>query len=678
MNKLALVVAIALPAVALADPEALGTLFPLRAPIETEGTGLTRLELPAEVIRSCRPDLADLRILTADGAEVPYVVDTPEGPGVVTRVRYGGAPEVVDVTRSREEVKHIGIYRERFVLEIPAVPDDVPAWDLVFRIAAREFVAKLDITAVDTDGNRTPVVAGGAVFRLPATEAEKLRFTLPNRGAVRLQVALESQDLGYLEPRFELEASRFLPGIGRSTVDLRLLDVRDLGRATEVVVERPRGLVPRRLSIATTTDTFHRSVTVWDEGPGADPEPLGATAVFRIAAIAPVELLEIPLRTPRGDRLRIVIDNQDSPPLAKIAIAAAMPRPVLVFSPPADAARATLYFGGGRARRPRYDLAALDPDRLVPATGEAVGPALAILDPARAAVATLGTIERNPTYDPAPVLAFAIHPGAELDPRPYSHRRRLRVAPSPEGLARLRLEPEDLAVARPDLADLRLVDRDGRQWAYLLQGAASSIVVPAEITNHEVDDRVSTYAIEIPDGPLVIHRLHLEAAAPYFDRDFTLVGMLDEDRERVLAGGRLVRRAGDPRPVTIGIPDTRVTGLRLEVVDGDDAPLTFGRVEVRTTAPDLYIAADPSEYDLLLGYPDDEAPVYELERVRPTILAVPAAEIAALPLEANPDFAASSRLAGSETTQKVILWSALGLAVTVLLVLTLRAARQEG
>ena len=213
MKKLALIIVIALPALAMAEPEALTTLFPMRAPVESEGSGLTRLELPPEVLRACRPDLADLRILAADGAEIPYVVDTPDGPGVVTRVRYGVAPEVVDATRSRKDVKRVSIYRESFVLEIPAVPADVPAWDLVFTIAIREFVGKLDITAIDTNGNRTPVVTGGAVFRLPTTEAEKLRFTLPNRGAARLRVVLESQDLGYLEPRFELEASRFLPGM---------------------------------------------------------------------------------------------------------------------------------------------------------------------------------------------------------------------------------------------------------------------------------------------------------------------------------------------------------------------------------------------------------------------------------------------------------------------------------
>jgi hypothetical protein len=121
-----------------------------------------------------------------------------------------------------------------------------------------------------------------------------------------------------------------------------------------------------------------------------------------------------------------------------------------------------------------------------------------------------------------------------------------------------------------------------------------------------------------------------------------------------------------------------VTGLRLEVSNGDDAPLELDDVETRTTVPDLYLAAEAGDYDLLLGYPDDRAPVYELERVRSAILAVPAAEIGALDLEPNPDFNASSRIAGSAATQKIILWAALAAAVVVLVALTLRAARQEG
>ena len=71
--------------------------------------------------------------------------------------------------------------------------------------------------------------------------------------------------------------------------------------------------------------------------------------------------------------------------------------------------------------------------------------------------------------DPAPVLAFAMRPGADLDAAPYRHRRRLEVQPSPSGLAAVALPAADLALLRPDLADLRIVDEDGAQWPYLLR-----------------------------------------------------------------------------------------------------------------------------------------------------------------------------------------------------------------
>jgi hypothetical protein len=372
------------------------------------------------------------------------------------------------------------------------------------------------------------------------------------------------------------------------------------------------------------------------------------------------DFADLRILNPGGREIPYVVDN-----------------PVLVFSLPGQSSDATLYFGGGRAHRPQYDLEALDPGRLTPTAGETAPAALAVLDPARANAAELGEIERNPGYDPAPVLAFAIHPGAELDRSPYSHLRRLRVAPSAEGLARIRLQPEDLAILRPDLADLRIVDANGHQWAYLRQRSASAAVVQAEIAAHETEDHVSRYQIEIPSGPLTIHRVDLEVAAPYYDRDFTLTGLIDGDTERVLASGRLVRQVGDSRPATVASPPTRVTGLRLEVVDGDDAPLVFGRVEVQTRVPDLYMAAEKGDFDLLLGFPEAEAPVYELERVRSMILAVPAAEVAASDLEPNPDYDSSRRLFGSSSTQKLALWIALSIAVVVLVTLTYRAARQE-
>jgi hypothetical protein len=80
---------------------------------------------------------------------------------------------------------------------------------------------------------------------------------------------------------------------------------------------------------------------------------------------------------------------------------------------------------------------------------------------------------------------------------------------------------------------------------------------------------------------------------------------------------------------------------------------------------------------LLLGAPDQDAPRYELERVRDVVLAVQAAPIDAGPLEANRDFSLHARLKGQGFRQTVLLWAALVTAVAVLAIMTLRLARRE-
>ena len=178
-----------------------------------------------------------------------------------------------------------------------------------------------------------------------------------------------------------------------------------------------------------------------------------------------------------------MIENGSSPPLADLAFVALLPRPALLFALPSapgagadaragtTAATATLRFGGGRAFRPRYDVASLPPR--LPAVGESAQVAETLYDVARLPAATLGAIVANPAYDPQPALAWAQRAGAALDPRLWSHRRGLEARPSPEGLSRLRLGVADLGVARPDLADLRILDGEHRQWAYLLERGAA-------------------------------------------------------------------------------------------------------------------------------------------------------------------------------------------------------------
>jgi len=127
----------------------------------------------------------------------------------------------------------------------------------------------------------------------------------------------------------------------------------------------------------------------------------------------------------------------------------------------------------------------------------------------------------------------------------------------------------------------------------------------------------------------------------------------------------------------VDVPAERFEELELIVEDGDDAPLELTRAEASIPVADLFMAAPAGAYTLLLGFPDAEAPRYELERVRPTVLAAAPGRIASHPLEESPAFSASARLGSSTGMQQILLWLAIGIAVLVLVVLTLRLARQE-
>ena len=672
-----LLIAIILFPILVPAAEDLAVLFPNRASIRTESPGLSRLELPPEVLSACRPDLADLRILSDDGREVPFLVDSPAAP-VDLEVVHRTEPEVLSARRTRNAVDdRVTAYREKFVLRLPPLPPGLAAWDLVLDAGSPEFVVEATITGRTTSGETVPILDQGSFFRLPRSAAEKTRITLPRRDLDRIDLTLRGIDQGYLEPRLFLEARRTLPRGTESGVDLETSKMTSADGRTDLTVVRPRGLVPRRLRFRTTTGTFNRPVTVWDEGPDADPQPLAKGVILRIDTIAPVESLEIPIRPPRGDSLRITIDDGDSPPLEDLGLQAVIDRPVLVFSLPSGEAEISLFFGGARAHRPRYDLLRLGGRGDLPAHGKTAERLLAVLDPSLAGVASLGPIEANDRFDPRPALEFAMHPGAPVDAGLYSHRRVLDVSPSPEGLVRIDLGFEDLAIMRPDGADIRIVDDDGKQWAYLTEKRARVIDIPLRPTETRLDDGRSRYRIEVPNPPLRCDRLRVEIAASFFDRAFTLRARLEDGDEKELARGRLVRRPGDPRPLFIAFTPSRIHSLELIVDDGDDAPLPIVSVTARGFAPALYLATRPGRYDLLMGFPEAQTPRYELANIRSTVLAVPSGASTVGPLEPNPKYNAAHRLSGSATARKILLWVVLALAVLVLIVLTIRAARQE-
>jgi hypothetical protein len=684
------------PAVRAQEPSRLVTLLPRQAPVFLDaptpagegGDGaLARLILPPEVLAACRSDLSDLRLFDRNGREIPFLLD--RGPALETRLELQQTVrlEILETEqRTTERSPTAGeggppIYRERYLLAIPRqVPDlDGPdRWELAVVTRVPKFVRRLRVRVLRRAGD---------LDRFPLTGWTPA-------GGDRLEVVIEGEEDGYLSPLFRLESTRAIGDARQARVPLEAIERRTVeaiegpgasGRQTVIELRRPRGLVPETLRLTTPDSGFARPVTVWDEGPGSRDRPLGHGTVYRVRGIG--EQLEIPLlRPPLGDRLRLVIEDADGPPIEGLEVAAVVRGPALIFEPPASAVSAggpsgtrvaTLRYGGGRVRRPQYGLARLAPE--LPAAGLAARQALSFYDPARLVTARLGASEANPDFDDRPALAFAMHPGAALDPAPYRHLRDLQTGSSPEGLYRLPLDLEDLAAAKPDLTDVRVVDAEDRQWAYLLDRDGEPRTRPLKVEGPDSEDGRSRYRLLFPTSPATADRLVLDSPVPFFDRDFRLIGYRADDTGVTLARDRLVRRAGDPRPVGVGFAPTRLDHIELVVTDGDDAPLEWSRAEARFPTAVVYFVADPERsYRLLLGEPEAERPRYELERVRPVVLAVESREVETGLLEANPAFRRSARLGSSRGLQRLALWGALAVAVALLGWLTLKLARQEG
>jgi hypothetical protein len=663
------------------EPAELRRLFPQQAEFSVERDGLNRLVLPAEVLSACRPDLSDLRLFDLQERELALLVDGGTGPGAA-ELTQRVEPPVLDAART-EIRRETGpaLRRETFEIGLPAVPAQTGSWVLILDSRQPEFVARVQVQGVNGDGSSQTLLEAASLFRLPRIRgAEKLRLPLPSFTGERLRVVLETEHPFWLEPALALESAREFEFGGRIAVPLDVLSVRRDGGRTVIDLARPRGLVADHVRLDTATRSFDRRVDVWDDGPGAVAEMLGSASLFRVEALAPVGESEVALRPARGDRLRVEIDDGDSPPLEQPSFSAVVRQPAVIFSadaPESRGAAGTLRFGGGRALRPRYDLAALLPPPTEIATGRRAEAAAALYDPRVVGAARIGPIRSNPDYDGEPALAFAMRPGVEIDRRVFSHVRHLRVPRAREGLSRLEIAPEDLAVLREDLGDLRVADERSRQWPYLVGVDSAVRSVPLRVEGPVRDDRASRYTLSLPVAPLRIERLVLDPDARFFDRGFRLEGRLVDGERVTLAAGRLLRPAGDPRPVTLDLDPARAESLELTVEDGDDAPLVFRSVEARVPVPELFLAAPEGEYALLLGAPDETAPRYELERVRDVVLAVDAAGAEAAALQDNPDFSLGARLHGQGTGQRVLLWVVLIGAVVLLGALTLRLARRE-
>ena len=653
----------------------LRTAFPYRAVIEVPGTGLCRLELSPEVLKHCRADLSDLRIVDDATPKPPFALDSGPAPDTrieIQKTEHGEPMEVHQQRIHRDDGPTL--WWEQYTLRIPALPDD-GAWRLEIVTSRTSFVRRAVVTVRTADGRVKPVVDGGSLFRLPSVEAERTSVDLPRVDDATVELTLEGEDGPFLEPSFRFTVVRWIGPGTEAEVPLEVLSIDHLPQQTVVRLRRPRGIVPAAIRLATTTPSFSRLVEVKDAGSGARRPPLGRSRLTRVDGVVPAEVMEMSLGSATGDTLEVAIHDFDSPALTDLEFTALVRRPALLFSIPPTADHAVLLFGGGRTDRSTYDLA-----HLVPAAGEYLTPSeadsrLAFVDPAAAQFSRIGPVESNPLYRPAAALDFARRPGATLDPSPYSHVRLLEVTPSQAGLAHLRLRPEDLAVARPDLADLRVVDGTDHQWAYLVETAQVFEEVPLELVSRRTERGTTRWRLRPEEGPVPADQLVFEVDTSFFDRSYRLTGRTPSGDHMTLSAGRLARAHGTGDPLVIPFTRRRLQSLELAIEDGGDAPLVPTRLALRVPAPVLYFPAEQGNYRLLLGNPTTEPPRYELERVRQVVLAAASTEVIAGPLEANSQSGPVARFLTRVRGPRLLLWVVIAVAMIVLSLLTLRLAR---
>ena len=404
------------------------------------------------------------------------------------------------------------------------------------------------------------------------------------------------------------------------------------------------------------------------------PTQLG-TAVLRRRSLgdAVAADLRIPITSPTGAELDLVIQDADNPPLDLRAIRAVLaPIPYIYFESPNGAGLRATY---GTDRRqsitpPQYDLEALrDTVKRIAATVATWGP----VREARVATAA----------DSAPRALYAA-PGAPLDVKSFAYARSI---PAATGLTALRLDPAALAHSR--IEDVRIVDAEGRQVPYLLEmldeptevalGAPDPTRARENIDRRVVADagKRSWYRLRVPYTNLPDASLRLATNARVFARDVTVITReLARDAEPDASLDRAATMPwthDDPDapapPLEISIGGRlRSDSLFLLVNDGDNRKLPITSATLLLPSYRLRFFRDPSvALTLLYGRADLPAPRYDLALIAPRLLDAPAEEIAAEPERGNPS--------AHGNAPRLVFWGVLAAAVAVLLVMIARLVR---
>jgi hypothetical protein len=296
-----------------------------------------RFEPDAPLYGHAALEFADLRILDANGEQVPW------------------RPEPKPAALPSEEVPLVARGRRGGVVTV--VLDRGPAAPVVDRIAL-EIPDRTFVGNVVVHGSQTG--AEGSYGRLSTTPIYAVRGAVSARSTTAVFPATDHRFL-LVQVRgvSDVTGARVARDPGRPPLERVDAEVtlRQQERATVAEVDVGFRRVPvDNIRIRSTTRRYVRPVTVEGSDDGANFFPLAQSEIARFPG---VDLSQVAVSA-RRRVLRVTIQNGDDEPLAGLSVSAeAQPRRLLLasgFSPPFR-----LYYGAPALAAPTYDFARLPP-----------------------------------------------------------------------------------------------------------------------------------------------------------------------------------------------------------------------------------------------------------------------------------------------------------------------------
>jgi hypothetical protein len=626
--------------------------WPSRQSLEVPTPGLMRVALPSETYDAAQASLADLRLLDAAGAEVPYLIEQPRARSRTLRPQEGWQA-FLEANRTRVEIDlNLRGRLTAFSFETPA-PEFLKAASL----------------AGTADGATRALVSAYPVFRQPGGAA-RLQFKLPDGAWAHLTLMLDDTRSKPIPITGIVLHEEDSPAPPPEAAAARLGERIESAGETRLTIDLGAARVPLAgLRFHTGEPLFTRRVNVltrqWTNGEVRE-RSLGGGTIYRVAVEGQATAGQLDLTLdaqPPTRELVLAIDNGDSPPLPVEAVDA-LRRPTHLVFLARQAGTFVLFSGNPRAAAPRYDVAALASQ----------------LKGANVSLLKLGAMVANPEFHPSEPLPEIPLFAAALDVEPWEFRRMVKTAPG--AVQQLELTPHVLAHAQPGLSDLRLVAA-GKQVPFIRERAGFNRSLTPE--GSRADDpkrpRLSRWTLRLPQARLPVTQLSCETKATLFQREARVFEEVADSRgersPRTLGSASWVRRPESKAgrfTVALATPPQTQT-LLLEIDNGDNPALELEKFQVSLPVIRVLFKAPPGEVvRLCYGNARAIAPSYDLDLVAPQILA--AAKSEATLADSDPTGPALGR--PSNRNLSLIFFGVLALVVTGLTVVIMRLLPKPG